>query len=137
MTVFVDSSAFYAAADRGDTSHRRARTVLAEADGLLTTNHVLVESWLLLRHRLGRGVAEAFWGGIRDGAAMVEPVGTADLEVAWSIGRSFPDQDFSLVDRTSFAVMQRLGIHRAATFDRDFAIYRFGRKGDRAFEILR
>ena len=46
-------------------------------------------------------------------------------------------QDFSLVDRTSFAVMERLGLVRAASFDNHFAIYRFGRNRDRAFEILR
>jgi predicted nucleic acid-binding protein len=41
------------------------------------------------------------------------------------------------VDRTSFAVMERLGIIRAASFDADFAVYRYGRKRDRAFEVLR
>jgi predicted nucleic acid-binding protein len=49
----------------------------------------------------------------------------------------FSDQDFSLVDRTSFAVMERLGLVRAASFDDHFAIYRYGRNRDRAFEILR
>ena len=61
----------------------------------------------------------------------------ADLEVAWSIGQAFPDQDFSIVDRTSFAVMERLGVLRAASFDADFAVYRFGLRRERAFEILR
>jgi predicted nucleic acid-binding protein len=61
----------------------------------------------------------------------------ADLETAWAIGETFPDQDFSIVDRTSFAVMERLGITRAASFDDHFAIYRYGRNRDRAFEVLR
>jgi predicted nucleic acid-binding protein len=67
----------------------------------------------------------------------METVGAADLEVAWSIGDAFPDQDFSLVDRTSFAVMQRLGLRRVASFDRDFAVYRFGRDRRQAFEVVR
>ena len=33
--------------------------------------------------------------------------------------------------------MQRLGVTRAASFDDDFGVYRFGRDRDRAFEILR
>jgi predicted nucleic acid-binding protein len=33
--------------------------------------------------------------------------------------------------------MQRLGVHRVATFDDDFAVYRFGRDRRRAFEIVR
>jgi predicted nucleic acid-binding protein len=61
----------------------------------------------------------------------------ADLDAAWAVGEAFPDQDFSIVDRTSFAVMERLGLVRAASFDDHFAIYRFGRNRDRAFEILR
>ena len=38
------------------------------------------------------------------GAATVETVGAADLDTAWEIGRTCRDQDFSIVDRTSFAV---------------------------------
>jgi predicted nucleic acid-binding protein len=136
VTLFVDTSAFYAAADRGDATHQRATVVLGSGESLLTTDHVLVETWLLVRHRLGRPAAERFWSAVRSGAAVVEAVGTADLEVAWAIGEEFVDQDFSIVDRTSFAVMQRLGVFRAASFDRDFAVYRFGPGRRRAFEIL-
>jgi len=41
------------------------------------------------------------------------------------------------VDRTSFAVMERLGVHRAASFDDDFAVYRFGPRRSKAFEVVR
>lgn len=61
----------------------------------------------------------------------------ADLATALSIAQLFPDQAFSIVDRTSFAVMQRTGVTRVATFDDDFAVYRFGRDRRRAFEIVR
>src|SRR5438105_12654713 len=126
MSLFVDTSAWYAGADSGDRNNRRAKSVLGSGDDLITSDHVLVESWLLLRHRLGRPAAERFWDGIRSGVASLELVTPADLEGAWTIGVSFPDQDFSMVDRTSFAMMQRLGIERVATFDADFAIFRFG-----------
>lgn len=136
MNMFVDSSAFYASVDKGDTFHTRARRSLGADDRLVTTDHVLAETWSLIHHRLGWGVAEGFWAGIRSGIARVELVGPADMEVAWSIGESFGDQDFSLVDRTSFAVMRRLGVHRVASFDSDFAIYRFGPRRERAFEVI-
>jgi predicted nucleic acid-binding protein len=128
---------FYAAADTGDRSNARAKEILSADEPLLTSDHVLVETWLLLRHRLGRSAARAFWEGLRRGAATIEHVVRADLDVAWDIGEAFPDQDFSLVDRTSFAVMARLGITRAAVLDDDFAIYRFGPRRGSAFEIVR
>jgi predicted nucleic acid-binding protein len=128
---------FYAAADRADSANARAKEVLGSGERLVTTDHVLVETWFLIGHRLGREAAERFWEALRAGAASLEPVLAADLEVAYSIGSDFPDQDFSIVDRTSFAVMQRLGLHRAAALDEHFAIFRFGRRRERAFELVR
>ncbi len=136
MSLFVDTSVWYAAADAGDSSNTRAKTILASKEPLVTTDHVLAETWTLLRYRIHRRAAERFWEGLRDGAASVEPVGTADLESAWQIGLAYPDQDFSLVDRTSFAVMRRLGMERAASFDDHFAVFRFGPKRRQAFVIV-
>lgn len=102
----------------------------------MTSDHVLVETWTLLRHRLHRQAAERFWDALRRGVAMVEPVGAADLEAAWQIGEIYHDQDFSIVDRTSFAIMRRLGIERAASFDKDFAIFRFGPDRRRGFTVV-
>src|SRR5579875_2063962 len=108
MSLFIDTSIWYAAADSADVNHSRAKAVLAAGERLLTTDHVLLETWTLLRYRLHRKAAERFWEGLRAGVAIIEPVGAPDLEAAWQIGRSFPDQDFSIIDRTSFAVMRRL-----------------------------
>jgi predicted nucleic acid-binding protein len=137
MSLFVDTSIWYAAADSSDAGNDRAKTILSAGELLVTTDHVLVETWVLLRYRISRQAAERFWEGMRSGAAAIEPVGVADLEAAWQIGISFRDQDFSIVDRTSFAVMRRLGIERAASLDDDFAIFRFGPNRRRAFTILR
>ena len=128
---------FYAAADRGDRSNERAKRVLSAGERLVTSDHVLVETWILLAHRLGRDVAERWWEVIRSGAASVEPIIAADLEVAFAIGEAFPDQDFSIIDRTSFAVMQRLGVFSAASLDDHFAVFRFGPNRARAFELVR
>lgn len=137
MSLFVDTSVWYAAADRGDRSNRRAKEVLKSDEALVTTDHVLVETWILLRHRVNRRAAERFWDGLRGGAATIESVTAADLERAFAMGQGYPDQDFSLVDRTSFAVMQRLGIERAASLDDDFAVFRYGPGRRKAFTIVR
>jgi uncharacterized protein len=137
MSLFVDTSIWYAAADKSDASNSRAKAVLSAGEPLVTTDHVLVETWTLIRYRLGRPAAERFWEGLRSGAATIETVGAADLDTAWEIGRSYRDQDFSIVDRTSFAVMRRLGIERAASLDDDFAIFRYGPNRRRAFTVVR
>jgi uncharacterized protein len=137
LSLFVDTSIWYAAADSNDRNNERAKQILSQGERLVTSDHVLLESWLLLRHRLHRQAAEKFWGELRGGVAAIEPIIAADLETAWAIGRDFPDQDFSLADRSSFAVMRRLGILRAASFDDDFVVYRFGPGRAQAFEVVR
>ncbi len=133
----MDTSVWYAAADAGDVSNARAHEILLRGEALITSDHVLLETFTLLRWRIHRAAAEAFWRGLRSGVASLECVGPADLEAAWSIGEAFPDQDFSLADRTSFAIMERLGLARAASFDDDFAVYRWGPRRRKAFEVVR
>jgi predicted nucleic acid-binding protein len=137
VSVFVDTSAWYAAVSLRDAHHKAAKRVLSEAPRLVTTDHVLIETWRLICHRISWSAAESFWDGLRQGVAEIEMVGLADLQVAWEIGRAFKDQEFSIFDRTSFAVMQRLGLFEVVTYDSDFAVYRFGPGGRRAFNVIR
>ncbi|MBI3280862.1 MAG: PIN domain-containing protein [Acidobacteria bacterium] len=136
MSLFVDTSVWYAAADKSDVNNESAKRVLSNGEALVTTDHVLVETWTLIRYRLGRRSAERFWDGLRAGVGL-EMVNAADLESAWEIGATWRDQDFFLVDRTSFAVMRRLGIERVTSFDEDFAIFRFGPNRRRSFTVIR
>jgi predicted nucleic acid-binding protein len=127
----------YAAAHEADVQSERAQAILASEDSLLTTDHVLVETWRLARDRHGWGAAERLAHALRSGPTELVSVRAEDLAVALAIGTAFADQGFSLVDRTSFAVMERMGIDRAATFDDDFAVYRYGPGRDRAFQLVR
>jgi uncharacterized protein len=126
LSVFVDSSVWFASVVARDHNNIRAKSVLKAASEHVTTDHVVVETWLLLNSRYRRR-----------GPVQIEPTTAVDLEAAWAIGEAFPDQNFSIVDRTSFAVMERMGITKVASFDDDFAVYRFGRNRERAFEVLR
>jgi uncharacterized protein len=137
LSIFVDSSVWFAAAVARDRLKGRAKSILRNNSDHVTTDHVMVETWLLLNSRYHRQGAERFWESIRSGGVLVHTVAPADLEAGWAMGEAFPDQEFSIVDRTSFAVMERLGITRAASFDDDFAVYRYGRLRDRAFEVIR
>ncbi len=136
MSVFVDTSAWYAAADTADVHHLRAVERLSEfSQDLLTSDHVLIETWFLANSRLGKDAAETLLSKICDGIARVEIAALSDLERAARIHAAFSDQNFSIVDRTSWSVMQRLGVRDAISFDQDYSTYRFGRDRRQAFTI--
>ena len=137
MSVFVDTSIWFAAANRNDRHNARAKEILAGVADPLLTDHVLVETWRLLNSRIHRRAADHFWAQVRRGIAQLEHVIPIDLESAWAVGEIFRDQNFSIVDRTSFAVMERLAIHQVASLDNHFAIYRYGHDRNRAFDVLR
>lgn len=136
MRAFVDTSVWFAAVNKRDRDHERAKEILGKIQSPLTSTLVAAEAWRLMAQRLHWDAAESFLAVIRRGAAEVEAVGNPDFEAAWAIGQRFRDQSFSLTDRTSFAVMERLQVHSAASFDNDFAIYRFGGGKTGAFELI-
>ncbi len=123
-------------ADSSDKNHGRAVTLLSRFGGdLVTSDDVLVETWFLVSLRNTTTTADRLIESIRKGLARVEPAGPADLAVAAETARAFPDKDFSIVDRTSWAIMERLGIHQAVAFDIDFFVYRFGPGRLQAFTV--
>jgi predicted nucleic acid-binding protein len=139
MALFVDTGAFYAVADRSDAHHAAAATTFtarATAGDLVTTDHVVVETWLLLRARLGRHAALRFWDAMENGVVRVLGVDGAVFARARQLAREWPDQEFSIVDCTSFAVMERAGIDEAFAFDRHFRIFRLGPARDRAIHVV-
>ena len=123
MTIFVDTSAFYAIVDDRDPNHDRARSTLAgllAADGLLATHeYVVVESTALIQRRLGLGALRRFVDDLLplvEIAWLDETLHVEAREALLAAGR----RDVSLVDWTSFLVMRRHGVRRAFTFDPDF-----------------
>jgi uncharacterized protein len=137
--LFVDTSAFYAIADSDDRHHRGALSTLqasVESDRVMTSDHVVVESWLLICSRLGRSAAMRFWDGLSIDVFTIVGITAQDLQRGRDIGREWADQAFSIVDCTSFALMERLDIRRAFAFDKHFRIVRFGGRRQRALQIL-
>lgn len=137
MSAFVDTSAWFAAVNRKDRNHVRAAELVRQHGNLVTSEHVFVETWLLLKNRMDFHIARSFWLGVRAGLVRVEPVTDVDLDMAWAIGKQYSDQSFSLIDLTSFVLCERLRIKQVISFDNDFVVYRFGSNRDQAFEVLR
>ena len=121
--LFVDTSAWLAFANRKDRDHGRVRDALKRFDGrLVTSNFVFDETVTLCHARLGHGTALLVGGLLRDSdVAELVRVGSHDEREAWRLFQDRPDKGYSFTDCTSFALMQRLEIIRAATLDADFS----------------
>lgn len=119
---FADTSFWYAYQERRDVRHEVARAIVRRGVGrVLTTNHVVGETWTLLRRRAGHNQAVGFL----DRLAHLPEIETVhvDEEVedeAWRWLRSRSEREFSFVDATSFAIMRRRRIREALAFDGDF-----------------
>ena len=123
--VFVDTSAFVALRNRAEREHAAARTALSrlvqERAQLCTSNHVFAETYTALLVRVGRAEAVEWGRHFRAGSAIEllrvdEPV----EEDAWALLESHADKQWSYVDATSFALLERENVHSAFAFDHHF-----------------
>ena len=124
MSVFVDTSAFYAVFDADDEEHPRAREawegLVSGEDLLFTSNYVLVETLALLQSRLGIEAVRVF----HDAAAALLRVLWVDRGVHREAVTAFLTvgrRRLSLVDCSSFALMRRHGLDTAFAFDDHFS----------------
>ena len=123
--VFVDTSAWFALESRNDKNHQRASELLsslARSRSLITSNHVLGESYTLMRKLLGHEAATGFIRSL-DRSRRVEIIFTPqELEKkAYQLLARYDDQRFSFVDATSFVWMRKLRVREAFSFDQHFA----------------
>jgi len=124
-SIFVDTSAWYAMTDADDADHVVAQAFIAALDRpLLTSNFVIAETITLVRDRLGHAVAIQVGEQFRKKAlAEIVRITEKDENAAWRIFARYRDKEFSFVDCTSFAVMERLKLNTAFAFDAHFEQY--------------
>jgi predicted nucleic acid-binding protein len=121
-SIFVDTSAFFALADRTDRFHSLAVKFLEESQSLLvTSNPIIYETITLIRMRLGHEPAVRFGERLLDETITPQVhLAKSDEKEAWSIFRRYSDKRLSFVDCTSFALMKRYSIRTVFAFDDDF-----------------
>jgi len=132
-SIFVDSSAFYALADRHDASHRianeRWQALVKTKRPLVTSLAVAAETATLIRRSIGFDASQA-WLDQLDRARVVgamELIFPADREYALArdVYRQLAQPKLSFVDALSFAIMTLRSIRACFGFDEDFLVAGF------------
>lgn len=120
---FVDTSFWFGLQDRLDRRHEEAVALAAgqRRQRLLTSNHVVGETWTLVGRRLGHAAAVGFLARLQALPNVEVAHADEDLEAdAWTWLRRHDERAYSFVDATSFAMMRRRRLREALAFDGDF-----------------
>jgi len=130
MRIFVDTGAWIAIADKNDQYAKIATKfytdLVLQRSNLFTSNLVLVETFNLLSRTIGSKGTTKFGDAIKTNVFLtVESITLVDWERGWRIFGKYDDKDFSFTDCTSFALMERLKVKSAFSFDVHFRQYGF------------
>jgi predicted nucleic acid-binding protein len=121
--IFVDTSFWVATNLPRDRRHEEAQALLRlrSEDQLVTTNHVIGETWTFLRARAGHGVATGFLDRAERSPRLSIIHVPPEVEgVALNWLRRHDERVYSFVEATSFALMRSMKIKDALAFDGDF-----------------
>ena len=124
---FADTGAFLALYHQRDQHNKEAvRLWPMLGRPVFTSNHVIAELARLLARRAGYRFAVDSIADIYTSPTFQVVASTRDDEIAalqWM--RKYADQSVSFTDCVSFAIMRRLKIRTAFTFDRHFRLAGF------------
>lgn len=130
MRIFLDTSGLIALSDEKDQNHNIARFYLKEqvenGARFVIGRNVLVEYIDGVTKRIGKEKAlEELDNILNSKLLVVESVSSADWEKALGYFRKYNDQKIDMTDCLSFAIMERVKLDIAFTFDNDFRTHGF------------
>ena len=124
--VLADTGPLYAAADPSDQHHRRAQDDIGRlaAEGLAVTVvwPIFLETYTLVRRRLGHGAAQTWLRDLATSARLLTP-GDRDYAEAMRQTADHPDQTLTLFDTLLGVVSKRLALP-VWSYDPHFKILR-------------
>lgn len=123
MSVFVDTSAWFALASVTDQDHKAARAIWRDLvdhdETLVTSSYTLAETMGLIQHRLGWKPLELFAAAMRTvDVVWIDETRHREAEALVFTHRR---RGTNIVDAAGFAVMRALDMDTAFAFDDDFA----------------
>ena len=123
--IFVDTAAWLALLNKDDALHTQARQVMKtlrqQRAALVTTEFVLLEVADALSAPAHRGRTVEFINGLRQLHLLsILPASQNLWTAGWKLYSDRPDQDWSLTDCISFAVMTQERLMQSFTSDHNF-----------------
>ena len=130
MRIFLDTSGLIALSDEKDRNHNIARSYLNEqvkkGARFVLGRNILVEYIDGVTKRIGKEKAlEELDNILNSKLLVVESVSSADWDKALVFFRKYHDQQIDMTDCLSFAIMERVKLDMAFTFDSDFSTHGF------------
>jgi len=125
MKVFVDTSGFKAIIDKEDDFHEESiliwKQLKEKKAAVITSNYILDETFTLLRARCGLKTSFKFRQALEESAPVLNiyRVTIKDEKEAWKWFKK-DWRNLSFTDCISFAMMKRLDIKKAVSFDKHF-----------------
>ena len=125
--VFVDTAGWGYYLHSGDPLHNQTVSVIQDAvrqgRRLITTNYILAELITILdRYRLSRQMIMVAINALKaDPRVEIIHIEVAADTEAWALLGARLDKQWSLVDASSFVLMQRFGLSEVVTTDHHFS----------------
>lgn len=123
MSVFVDTSGFYAVFAADDANHSRAEAAWIDwvrgGELLVTTSYVVLETMVLLQNRMGLAAVRAMHEDVVP-LLRIEWVSEEQHRTGVSAVLAASRRKLSLVDCVSFQTMRQHGLRIAFSFDSHF-----------------
>lgn len=125
MRLFVDTSAWLALNDKNDQYHdesvSKITKVRQQKIQLVTSEYVFDESVTIIRYRISHRAAVAFGDAlVSSNVASIEDITDEERLKAWVLFKKYRDKDLSFTDCASFALMVKLKLQKAFSFDDHF-----------------
>jgi len=123
MSIFIDTSAFFAILDSGDEFHKESKNAFLELIGskgvFHSSNYIIIETMVLVQNRLGLDALRAFQDDIVP-IINIHWVDERIHNIAVSSLLIARRKNISFIDYTSFELMRLLGLKKVFTFDKHF-----------------
>ncbi|MDP3012566.1 MAG: PIN domain-containing protein [Candidatus Hydromicrobium sp.] len=123
MSIFIDTSAFFAILDSGDEFHKESKDtflrLIGDKEIFHSSNYIIIETMVLVQNRLGLNALRTFQDDIVP-IINIHWVDERIHNIAISSLLIARRKNISFIDYTSFELMRLLGLKKVFTFDKHF-----------------